>query len=49
MEKSEQTDAYISTLICTNKWLIFRKGGFFYLILSKYASKSHNFTSSLLY
>ena len=38
MESSEQTGAYISLQICTNR-LIFGKGAFFYLVLSEYVNQ----------
>ena len=44
MATSEQTGAYTYPPICTNK-LIFGKGFFFHLILSEYATQSHNFAN----
>ena len=47
MESSEQTSAYISSKIYTNR-LIFGKGAFCHLALSEYANLSHNFASLIV-
>ena len=44
MESTENKGAYISPPISTRR-LIFGKGFFFHLVLSKYAIQSHNFTN----
>ena len=47
MESSEQTSAYISSKIYTNR-LISGKGAFSHLALSEYANQSHNFASLIV-